>query len=365
MVRAMNQRVGLIVLALFVTCFVGSLALGTITFIGKITDSVGDLTKTPRPAPDLPSSEPTEPDESPPSTEPAVVRGAYVPPEQAYAQYAIFHLERARQDPFKSLQKVAKGTKFVVYRDEAADEAVPPYLVLRDLPVDDYPVPDGEPLDDGAWITPAMRKSLVSSKRATVVDAVMPLHDDSLLSFSKVMLALVQATGGVLWDDDARDYFSPDDWKKRRVQSWEKSIAEVRAHFTVYVDAAEHTVDLKSGGLHHFGLPELALKSVPKTSQTWAIALLNLVAQTLLEARVPAMPGPLKVRLAAIKHRGMREDAQALLTEDASSEVGVILVGELDDTGPVLEITFPGKGTREERVEAGIKSLLGTQLADE
>lgn len=374
----MGQRAGIIILALFVTCFVGSLAASALYVVNGVTEAVkNDRNATPKPfEPDpepeqsVDSSEPTTPTVPTVPTEPddtaAPESDDYFPPEIATAEYAIFHLGNAKPGAsFTLLQKLIKGTKLKLFRDSAPDSAVPPYLVVRDVVLDDYPPIEGPTLEDGQGLSKAMIKGVPLAKRVTVVDAVLPLHDTSLLDVSKLLLVTAQGTAGVLWDADAQEYLSPDSWKTRRVMSWEKSIPYALMHFTVYVETRGRFVDLKSGGLTHFGLPELEMVNVPTAHQDYAVAVLNAIAQLLVERGVPPEPGPMSVVLADIKHKTYRTDALSLAAEDALKEVDVTLVGKADDKGAVLQVTFPGKGAQGDRIIAGITSLFGTQDVEE
>ncbi len=376
--RGMNQRVVVIVIVgLFALCFVGSLAAGSLALVGVARDAVtsADWSRPePEPAPEpVDSSEPSEaaePTDSPdsttvtPPTDPddtAEVPEEYAAPLLAEAEFAIFHVSAAKVSPWKALQKVTKGSKLKIFDGEAPVSAIPPYLVLRDVPVEEFGVITGDAIEQGRGLTAAVKKALPATQRATIITATLPPRDGSLLQVSKVMAALAQATGGVLWDEDAQEYLAIDAWKTRRVDSWEKSFPDVSMHITVYFDATPDGVDLKTAGLKHFGFPELELTRVPAASQDAGVELVSVIAQLLVEGTITPQPGLYPVRLAAMKHKGHRGAEAARCVAGAGKETDVILVGSHDGKSPVLQITFPGKGTPADRVETALINFFGSK----
>lgn len=369
----MSQRVGVILLASFVTCFVGSCAVGTLTLVQGLVESIEHPAPPPIVEPDLspsrsepPSSEPDDPLTTPEPAAPEPTDTAssddFFSPSLATAEYAVFHVDRPKKDPLKTLRAAVKGTRLTVYEGAAPDEAIPPYLTLRVLTTDEYPLATGATLDDGAWLPPALKKSVKASKEVSVIDAVLPPHElDALLSVDLVMLAYATATGGALWDEESQNYYGPADWKARRIASWDKKLPDALNHFTVFTDANDRTETLKTSGLNQFALPELELKGVPVELESLAISMVNALAQTTIEAGAALQPGPHTLRLGDLKHRTRREDELTGLGDDAQQEVELILVGKLVDDEPVLELTFPGAGAPGDRIAAGLQSLYGTQ----
>lgn len=373
----MNQRVVVIVLvALFTTCFVGTGAIATLTVLNKAFESTADRTPSRKPPP------PSEPDEAtePPATDPlataepdpdktpdeapsppaeAEAADDFSAPLQGAAEFAVFHVDKAKVDPWVALQKAAKGTKVKVFKGDAPASAMPPYLELRDLAVTDYAVIAGDTLQAGRGLTAAVKAALPSAKRVSVLDAALPLGGSALLDVSRVMFAYAQLTGGVLWDEESQEYLALDAWKQRRIDSWDKALPHVSMHFTVFVDTRANAVELRTAGMKHFGLPELELKNIPKEMKDAAVALLNATAQVLAEGKRAPGPGPLTVALATIKHVQHRKNLEARATTDAERSVDVVLVPGSSTKVPTLAITFSGEGTPSERVSAGIETLFG------
>lgn len=372
----MNQRVvAIILVALFAICFVSTGAIGALTLIKSVVDAA-PATPLERPAdePQEVQAPAVEPDEELASVAPAIEPAEeellaaedeeevldFEPPLIGTAQFAVFHVQKAKLEPWAALQKAARGTRVKVFKNKAPASANPPYLELRDLPVADYAVIAGETLEAGRGLTPAVKAALPKTRRVSVVNAAMPLGITPLLEVSKVMAAFAHATGGVLWDEEAQDYLSAEAWKTRRIDSWEKGLPHASMNYTVFVDTVGKSLELKSAGLRHLGLPELELKNISPASKEPAVALLNATAQILAEGHGMVEAGPLTVSLDSIRHLQQRENFAARTYENAQRSVDLVLVPSGDGRVSTLAITFPGAGTPTERLEAGLASLFGS-----
>jgi hypothetical protein len=377
----MNQRVMVIVLvAAFTTCFVSTGAIVTLKVIGSVVSSA-TAERPPKPVdPDEPEESlppKVDPDDSPtasvdtepipePDTEPTeptnptVEEVEFSAPLIGSAEFAVFHQDKAKLDPWVALQKAAKGTNVKVFQSPAPASAIPPYFELRDLPTDDYAVIGGATLAKGYGLTDAVKKALPNAKRVSVIDVTMPLGGVSLLETSKVMLAFARATGGVLWDEESAEYLSADQWKARRIDSWEKTVPNVSTSVKVYEDELEgDAVNLRTGGMKHLGLPELVLESVADGVKDDAKALLYAAAQTLAERKGPVTEGPLEVSIPKLKHAGFRKQLEGQTSKNAERSLEVELVGGDSSKRPMLLVTLPEGGNADQRVEAALDTFFG------
>ncbi len=369
----MNQRMVVIVLvALFAICFVGSGAVATVALIGKVVDGGRDklvpIASSPEPdeatkLPDVADKErttaaPSQDEEllPPDDEEPP----GFAPPSWGSGEFAVFHVEKSKVDPWVALQKAARGTKVKVFKGAAPKMAAPPYLELKELLTDEYAVIAGDTLENGRGLTPAVKKALPSAKRVSVVDFVLPLEVTQMLEVSKVMAAFAKATGGVLWDEETQEYLAQDAFKVRRIDSWEKSVPHLSMNFTVFVNTVEKGLSLKSAGMKHFGLPELQLDNVTRSSRDSAVLLLNATAQLLVERRGVIGPGPLQVSIKAIRHAQQRKNLEEKGLKNAKGVIDVVLEPSADQKVSRLTITFPGKGAPIERMKGAITTFFGS-----
>jgi hypothetical protein len=382
MVRgSMSQRVIVIVLlALFTTCFVSSGAIITLKLIGGVVSSataerpkrVVDLPPEPEessppalseqddPVTSVVPAEPPEPEDAVmPEDEPEDEPFEFQPPLIATGEFAVFHQDKAKLAPLAALQKAVKGTSVKVFESEAPASAIPPYVELRDLSTDDYAVIGGATLANGHGLSDAVKKALPNAKRVSVVDVYLPLGGQSLLEVSKVMLAFAHATGGVLWDEETNEYLSAEAWKTRRVDSWEKTVPNVSLSIKVYEDPFDEGTDLRTGGMKHFGLPELVLENVPNHLKDQSRSLLLAAAQSFAERKGPAAEGTLTVSLPRLKHVAFRKELERQTAANADRTLDLELVGRREAKLPTLILGVPPGGSEEQRLEAALDSLFG------
>lgn len=377
--RVMNQRVVAIVLvALLAVCFVGSCTVAAVSLVSKASEGVADArrdrldlpaTTPPDIGDPLDSTAPTtaEPD---PDTEPPAPEGddddaplkeaAFEPVTLASAEFAIFHVTRSKTDGWKVTEKLAKGFKLKAFKDEAADDAELPYLTWRQLSTDDYAVIEGSTLEQARGLTQADKDSLPKAAQVTVLDFFYPPSEPARLrEFSMLVAELARSTGGVLWDEEAQEYLSAAEWKSRRLDGWEKGVPDAPLHYTVFVSSKPKGVSLETGGLEHFGLPELTLTHVPGGSRDAAVALLNLTVQLMVEGTVKAEPGTHTIQVEAVKHAARKKLVKERVLDGAKLETDVVLTSVGTLAKPKLAMTFPGSGAPSARLDAALSSLFG------
>jgi len=375
--RPMNQRVVAIVLvALLAVCFVGSCSVAAVALIGKASEEVASAQRDePRTfAPTSPTSD--EPSETTPEIEPidpdlpAAEQGgddapakpsAFEPLELATAEFAIFHVTKPKVDGWKVTEKLAKGFKLKAWRDEAGEDAEAPYVTHRLLKTDDYAVIEGSTLEQARGLSPAEKDALPRAGQVTVLDLFAPPSQPARLrEFSMLVADLAKATGGVLWDEEAQEYLSASEWKARRIEGWEKGIADAPLHFTVFVSTKDKGVELETGGLGHFGLPELKMAHVPAGSRDAAVALLNLTAQLMVEGTVKAEPGTHTVQIEAVQHKARKAMVKGRVLDGAKLETDVVFTSVGTLAKPKLSVTFPGAGAPSARLDAALSELFGS-----
>lgn len=372
----MNHRVVVIVLVgLFTTCLVSTGAIATLTVIKGVVnaasegrasrpDPVVETEADPSEPPAQPPGETLPPDEelstaSPGTTdETADEEDEYVAPLLGTAEFAVFHQDKARVDPWVALQKAAKGTKVKVFKNAAPASAIAPYLELRDLPCTDYAVIAGKTLENGRGLTPAVKTALPRAKRVSVIDASIPTGGTSVLDVARVMHTFALLTGGVLWDEETQEYFSTEAWKTRRLDTWEKGVPHASFNITIFSDAADK--GLRTAGLKHFGLPELKMVQVPAESEDTALALLQAAAQIAVEDPDGPMPGIYPVSLDAMRHAGHKKGLTELTFPNAQRSVDLVLANNPAAKVPTLTVSFSGTGSPSERLVGGLTEFFGS-----
>lgn len=387
-VGAPGKVVAIALVALLAVCFVGSCSVAGVSLVSAVADGTSkpqrvsdpDWKKpkvksplaTPKAPKDDDDSAPKDPlaalddDKLPPAVDdpgtPEPETRPFVARDVARAQFAIFHPTKAKTDGWKAVQKLAKAAKLNAYLDEEPDEEVAgAYVVFHAFTADDYAPLGGETLDFAHGLSDKEKDALVDSQNASVLDVVIPLEKAAKLQdVEKLMADLQKSTGGVLWDEDTQEYFSPAEWKKRRLDGWDKGTPDAMWHFSVFMTAKDGMTDLETGGMGRFGLPDLRLTKVPNSGKNAATNMINSLAQLMVEGKVEGAPGPVTLRLSDIKHKTRKEAARKLLLEGAQGQTEVTLVSSGDFRHPLLDLTFPGSGSAGARLDQALTALFGS-----
>jgi len=74
---------------------------------------------------------------------------------------------------------------------------------------------------------------------------------------------LARETGGLIWDDETREIFSPDEWHARRVETWKSEVPELARHTTIHAYKNETLVRAITLGITKFGLPDIVIEDLP------------------------------------------------------------------------------------------------------
>ncbi len=373
----MNSRAVVIaIVALFALCFVGSGAVMALVFVERLATGEKILPEskvkdgTPRasavePAPEATTDDSPDDDEIIETIEDSArpeFAATYDAPVLGYSQFAIFFPKKPKLAPWAALQKVTKGTKLKPFKSPAPTSAKLPVIELKEESTLDYAVVEGDSLDKARGVSDDDKDALPAAKTVAVFNVLTPVSLAEQLEVARVMVALTELTGGVLWDEQTQEYFSAGAFRERRVDGWEKGVPWAALHFSVFVDAPDKGgLEFATGGLRRFGLPELELRGVSRNSRVAANRFVNLVAQALAESGEDIEPGRFTVDLAKIKHTSAVKSANDGFSDGAKKKVVIELRPIGDGEIPRLEITFPGDGAKTVRTERGLGTFFGAQ----
>ena len=252
----------------------------------------------------------------------------------------------------------------------------PPTVVVVSPDLDELPVPSADELSRfGRDLTPAQVETAQGSKGAIVFSWLLdadPTYAE-LRKAETLVYEVAQKNGGFLWDDTTRELFSPDSWKKARLDGWQGEIPDARRHFTThyYESATElgrrhRAVTL---GLAKLGLPDLVVEDLPPPLWGAMKVLLDAIAQGLVEGAPLLAEGKLTIDLKALHHAAAKGAFVAAAGPNATFRghvsLGIVDPEEGDADNRLAEVRFdgyPGQ-TEPERQAAGLRAILGDVAA--
>jgi uncharacterized protein YegJ (DUF2314 family) len=251
-------------------------------------------------------------------------------------------------------------------------EAPQPEVMVQALPQEEVRPIDPELLPYTARRLEAEeRQRLLKARHATVLAFHVPFaqRDEALLAATRFAHQLAAEHQAFLWDAETAEYFSPQSWKKERLEGWSGGVPSVSEHITLHVYEKGEALRAISLGLAKFGLPDLVVEQVPQSMSAEVGRLVNAVAQLLAEGHPLSEDGVLEVDLAKVKDARLQRQLQEHTQKGASRRTRLqALMARRDPGDPenaLLELGFPGSGTAQARQLAALDALFGPKDEDE
>lgn len=217
-------------------------------------------------------------------------------------------------------------------------------------------------------LSDAQMTALQASRQALIMNFSHPkVHAmDGLRNAYGLAEQVARKTGGLLWDEESREVFTPDKWHERRLAKWTGKVPEVSAHTAIHSYRHGELLRAISLGMAKFGLPDIVVDQFASSSSGAMATLINVVGQSLAEGAPIGADGQFDIDLARIAHKEMREDVLGDLKPNAQKIGKLILVKAEPDAGDppnrIAAISFaryPGPDVHA-RQSALLASLFGS-----
>lgn len=278
------------------------------------------------------------------------IRAGDLMDERISYQLAIYYLPRPLGDPIETLDRLLAGKFKQFKRVEKIDEndQHAQVAVWLDKKIqENYKPPDLKSLKYfGRGLSREQADSLQKSECALILDFSYPkqLMQSGLLDAMQLMMALADQTGGILWDDETREAFTPEAWTERRIESWNDGLPDVTKHITIHAYNTGNYIRAISLGMKKFGLPDLVIDEFSWSLNNNMGILVHLLAQSLVEDSKLARNGQYDLNIRRIKHPKVRQPQTETFKENAT---GIALLSltegtweEGDPRNRIIEIGF-------------------------
>lgn len=210
--------------------------------------------------------------------------------------------------------------------------------------------------------------ALQSSTSALVLEFTHPasMSIAGLQQADRVLLETAERTGGFLWDEETREIFTPAEWRKRRLESWQGNAPDMRKHTVIHAYKSEKMVRAISLGMAKFGLPDVVVNDFSWSLNRPVGNLINALAQVSVEGAVVGKDGAMELDLRAIQHDAVRADVLESLLPEAKTVAKLSLAkGQWEDGDPqnrlmAIEFNRYAGVDRYARQEAMLDALFGS-----
>jgi uncharacterized protein YegJ (DUF2314 family) len=192
---------------------------------------------------------------------------------------------------------------------------------------------------------------------------------DGLRAANSFAEALARRTGGLLWDEETREVFTPDEWHRKRIQPWTNGIPDLSKHTTIHAYKSDEYVRAITLGMSKVGLPDLVVERFSWSLDRTMGHLINLFCQSMAEGAIIQTSGQYDLDIRTIQNKEVREPQVSSLKSNATAVAHLVLrEGKWEEGDPknrLIEITFdryPGRDVHAKQ-EALLSSLFGWEDA--
>jgi len=289
----------------------------------------------------------------------------HVPPGSLKAaeisfEYAIFYLPTPTHDPQSLVERMVRE-RFPVLR-------VTPRME-KDVRAN-YAPPDAHALTFFArGLSEQQKLSLQASREALVLDFVHPQKDvwRALRQATQLTAEVARATGGLIWDEESREVFTPDAWVEQRLSRWTEEMPELSDHITIHNYKDGDYVRAVSLGMSKFGLPDLVVNGFAWSLERTVGHTMNMLAQLLAEGAMVGDNGRLDLDIRKIRNAAVREPQVTTLGKNATGIARLVLLEgkheEGDADNRLVEIAFDEYAGRDvhARQDRMLSELFGSE----
>ncbi|HEY6094852.1 MAG TPA: DUF2314 domain-containing protein [Gallionellaceae bacterium] len=265
-------------------------------------------------------------------------------------QLAIYYLPTPSKNPATALNEFLTASHSKLKQVEALPKVPSEPLVSTHLLSNvqqDYAPPGMDSLNRfGRGITREQALALQKSTQALILDFAHPKADvwTGLRTAYSVTEAVARATGGLLWDEQTREMFTPDEWHKRRIASWTDEIPDIPSHTVIHAYRSGEYVRAITLGMSKFGLPDVVVEDFSWSMNSAVGNLINLFSQSIAEGATITKRGEFDLELHGVKNARVRESQTASLKPNATAIAHLSLKQgkweEGDPKNPLIELTF-------------------------
>ena len=294
--------------------------------------------------------------------------------EGIHFQYAIYYLPSPSENPLAVLrQLLSKEADGPVLVGELPEKPpADPIVAVRTTEnvQQDYTPPDIHFIKYfGHGLTGQQADRLQKSGFVIIMDFA---HDKAhiwqgLRTANRIAEELARRTGGLLWDEENREIFTPDEWHKKRIESWTDGVPDISKYIVIHAYQSGEYVRAITLGMSKFGLPDVVVDEFSWSNNTSIGNLINLFCQAMAERAVIEKSGMYDLDIHKIQNHMVRDYYLNTLISKATGVARLALKKgiweEGDPNNRLIEIVFdryPGKDVHAKQTKM-ISTLFGLE----
>jgi len=289
----------------------------------------------------------------------------------------IYYLKSPEADPAKAARALAADKRFTLKVVEKLDKTAQSQALLTvklsSNVASEYAPPSTESLHYfGHGLSAEQAQGLQKSPRALILGFAHPAGQSTvgLRRAEQFVLELARREGGVIYDDETREAFAPEAWEAIRLKTWEGDTPDVSKQIVIHAYNNDGHTRAISLGMARFGMPDLVINDTVWSLNRPLGHTINAVAQQVVESGPPDDKGVVRLKVAGLRHAGVRKQLTEGILPGGKGEGQVrLLQAEADDGDPdnalaaLMFDTYAGRQTTERQVSF-VTAFFGAQPDD-
>jgi uncharacterized protein YegJ (DUF2314 family) len=282
------------------------------------------------------------------NTEP--IRAGRLIEDQIAFEFAVYYLPMPTKEPLGELDALLKGK----FKDFKKVDKIPPYgrgkaisARLETNVKKAYAPPDLDSLRYcGRGLSKEQAEALQGTRMVLLLDFAYSQEHvwEGMRAALQLASRLARLTGGLLWDQETRELFTPEKWDNRRIADWTEKVPNISKHITIHVYNTGECVRAITLGMVKFGLPDIVIDKFSWSLNHNMGNLINLLSQSLAEGATIDKDGKFDLDIRTIKNAKVREPQLKSLKANATS-VALLLLrkGVWEEGNPrnrLIEVAF-------------------------
>ena len=243
-------------------------------------------------------------------------------------QFAIYYLPVPGNDPIATLDALLTDKFTSVQRVAKLKLGSEGIFVVSQFSTnvqESYTPPDPESLKYlGRGLSQEQAMALQGSQQALLLSFGYSKQHvwDGMRSALELTSALGRQTGGILWDEETREAFTPEEWETNRLNTWDADVPDISKHTVMhaYRKEDEGFVRAITLGMIKFGLPDLLIEDFSWSDNRNIGHLINLFAQAIAEGANVTKAGEFDLDIRAIKNYRVRDAQISSLKSNAAAK---------------------------------------------
>lgn len=264
--------------------------------------------------------------------------------EQISYAFAIYYLPKPSADPFATLDALlAREFREFHHADCLSGDETEPTVnawITAD-PQHDCPPPSPDIVQlFGRGVSLQQTAALQATEAALVLNFVYPKGQalSRLRTALRLTGELASGTGGLIWDNETREVFTPAAWIEMRIDQWNGPTPDISDHTVIHAYQPDGHVRLVTLGMAKFGLPDVVVNQLPRSVSQQVGDLVSAFCQAITDGPVVERRGEFDLDVRRIGSAGTG-------TAPLTLKVGTPEAGDPDNR--ILELTFD-RGTGED-----------------